>query len=61
MVVKVEDYLDKLAEMCHIKISCMSSVEETKQFHCQSDDFRLLKPHIELKVKCLLKICFWNC
>jgi hypothetical protein len=50
MVVGVDEYLDKLVEMCHIKISCMCRVEATNEFYCRSDDFCLLKPHIDIKI-----------
>ena len=51
MEVKATDYLDKLVDMCLIKISCMVRVQETNQFHCESDDFRLLKPDISIQVR----------
>ena len=50
MTVTVADYLDKLTDMCHINMASMSRVKETKQFHCDSDDFRLSKPTIHVKV-----------
>lgn len=50
MKVEVKDYLDKLVDMCNFKISCMVRVEETNQFHCESDDFRLVKPDLLVQV-----------
>ena len=50
MTVTPEEYLDKLVDMCQFKISCMVQVVETKQFHCESDVFRLVKPDIEITV-----------
>ena len=50
MTVKLDEYLDKLVDMCNIKISCMAQVLETKQFYCDSDDFRLAKPELIIKV-----------
>lgn len=51
MTVKADEYLDKLVDMCFIKISAMVRVDETNQFHCESDDFRLIKPDIMVKVR----------
>ena len=50
MDVSVDEYIDKLVDMCNIKISCMAQVEDTKQFYCDSDDFRLYKPDLDIKV-----------
>lgn len=50
MEVAVKEYLNKLVDLCNIKISCMAQVMETKQFHCASDDFRLLKPELDVDV-----------
>lgn len=47
---KPEEYLDKLVDMALIKISCMVRVMETNQFHCEEDDFRLIKPDITVEV-----------
>ena len=60
MNVSVEEYIDKLVDMCNIKISCMAQVEETKQFYCDSDDFRLCKPDLLIKVWCQLISCLTN-
>jgi len=50
MTVTLRDYVDKVTDMCNVKIASMSQVEETKQFHCDSDDFRFSKPTIQIKV-----------
>ena len=55
MTVKPEDYLDKLVDMAIIKINAMVQVKETNQYHCESDDFRLLKPDLLVKVSIMLK------
>ena len=56
MNVKPEEYISKLVDMCLIKISSMVRVDETKQFHCESDDFRLLKPGIKVTVPKEVKV-----
>jgi len=56
MNVKPEEYISKLVDMCLIKISSMVQVEETNQFHCEADDFRLLKPDIVVKVPSEVKV-----
>lgn len=56
MTLKVDDYLDKLVDMANIKMSCMVQVKETNQFHCDSDDFRLLKPELTLKAPAEVKV-----
>ncbi|ELU14710.1 hypothetical protein CAPTEDRAFT_122859, partial [Capitella teleta] len=55
MKVTVNDYLNKLVDMCIIKMSCMARVVETNQFFCESDDFRLIKPDIMVKAPSVVK------
>ena len=50
MTILAEEYLDKLVDMAHIQMSCMVEVKETNQYHCQTDEFRLLKPHLNIQV-----------
>ena len=50
MPVTVKEYLGKLVDHCNIKISCMAHVMETKQYFVETDDFRLLKPDLVVKV-----------
>lgn len=50
MVVKSDDYLDKLVEYCIMKLYAIASVEETKQTWADEDDFQVLKPSIDIKV-----------
>lgn len=50
MSVAVDDYMNKLVDMCMIRMNVMANVQETKQIHCESDDFRLCKPPIVIKV-----------
>ncbi len=56
MTVKTDEYLDKLVDMAVIKITCMVQVIETNQFHCEADDFRLLKPDLIIKVRTIAMI-----
>ncbi|CAH1779163.1 unnamed protein product [Owenia fusiformis] len=49
MKVDPSDYLGKLVDMCMIRMNLMASIIETKQVHCESDDFRLIKPDIDIK------------
>ncbi|XP_061720968.1 hemocyte protein-glutamine gamma-glutamyltransferase-like [Cydia pomonella] len=48
--VTAEDYLPKLVEYCNMKISAMALVDETKQCWADDDDFRVMKPTINIKV-----------
>lgn len=50
MVVKADEYLDKLVEYCIMKLYAIASVEETKQTWADEDDFQVLKPPIDIKV-----------
>ena len=56
MTVKVDDYMTKVVDMCNIKISCMALVKETTQYHCDSDDFRLRKVDLDVKVTVTCKL-----
>ncbi|XP_063385685.1 hemocyte protein-glutamine gamma-glutamyltransferase-like [Cydia fagiglandana] len=47
--VTAEDYLPKLVEYCNMKISAMALVDETKQCWADDDDFRVMKPTINIK------------
>ncbi|CAH2244438.1 jg11617 [Pararge aegeria aegeria] len=51
ILVKPDDYLPKLVEYCNIKISAMAIVDETKQSWADDDDFQVLKPNINIKVR----------
>ena len=57
MSVSVDDYIDKVVDMCNIRIEAAAHVEQTDQHHCESDDFRLLKPDLDVKVFMCLKNC----
>jgi len=50
MSVSVDDYLEKVVDMCNIRMEAAAHVEQTDQHHCESDDFRLLKPDLDVKV-----------
>ncbi|XP_047996689.1 hemocyte protein-glutamine gamma-glutamyltransferase-like [Leguminivora glycinivorella] len=47
--VTADDYLPKLIEYCNVKISAMALVDETKQCWADDDDFRVMKPTINIK------------
>ena len=51
MKVTVDEYLGFLVEQCHIKMSCMCKVAETKHTYVHQDTFRLLKPDLNVKVR----------
>lgn len=51
LTVTVDDYLDKLVEYCIMKLYAIASVEETRQTWADEDDFQVLKPSIDVKVK----------
>lgn len=50
MTIMADEYLEKLVDMAHIQTSCMVQVTETNQYHCQTGDFLLLKPHLNIQV-----------
>ncbi|XP_074644522.1 hemocyte protein-glutamine gamma-glutamyltransferase-like [Tubulanus polymorphus] len=54
MTVAADEYLNKLVDQAAIKISCMATVEETKQVFTEQDDFRLSKP--DLKISALEEV-----
>ena len=60
MSVTVDDYIDKMVDMCNVRIEAMTHVEQTDQHHCESDDFRLLKPDLDMKVKQIYFMTFIN-
>ena len=51
MTILADEYLDKLVDMSHIQMSCMVQVTETNQFHCQTGEFRLVKPQLNIQVR----------
>ena len=50
MEITPKEYLDKMVDMCLVKISCMVRVKETDEIHCETYDFRLSKPEITIEV-----------
>lgn len=50
MTMLPEEYLDKLVDMGHIQMSCMVQVTETNQYHCQTEEIRLVKPQLNIQV-----------
>lgn len=52
--VTFDEYYSKLVDQCHMKMSCMCTILETKHTYVDQDTFRLIKP--ELKIKVLLKL-----
>ncbi|XP_067649518.1 annulin-like [Haliotis asinina] len=49
MTVKAEDYQGNLKDMCMLQLTCMSRVVETRQAFTNMVDFRLCKPHLQIK------------
>ncbi|XP_046550892.1 protein-glutamine gamma-glutamyltransferase K-like [Haliotis rubra] len=49
MTVKAEDYQGSLKDMCMLQLTCMSRVTETLQAFTNMCDFRLRKPHLQIK------------
>ncbi|VDI05733.1 transglutaminase 1 [Mytilus galloprovincialis] len=56
MKVTFNEYLPQLVEQCHMKMSCMCRVLETKHTYVHQDTFRLLKPDILIKAPATGKI-----
>ena len=50
MTVDVDDYIDKLVDMCFIKVSCMARVKETNQIYFDDFMFMLDKPDLQVEV-----------
>ncbi|CAG2185515.1 TGM1 [Mytilus edulis] len=54
--VTFDEYFPQLVEQCHMKMSCMCRVLETKHTCVHQDTFRLLKPDITIKAPATGKI-----
>ncbi|XP_052062412.1 hemocyte protein-glutamine gamma-glutamyltransferase-like isoform X2 [Mytilus californianus] len=54
--VTFNEYFPQLVEQCHMKMSCMCRVLETKHTYVHQDTFRLLKPDITIKAPATGKI-----
>ncbi|XP_018323650.1 hemocyte protein-glutamine gamma-glutamyltransferase-like [Agrilus planipennis] len=50
LVIRSDEYLDKLVEYCNIKIFAIANVTETSQTWADEDDFQVIKPKIKIKV-----------
>ncbi|XP_041375414.1 protein-glutamine gamma-glutamyltransferase K-like [Gigantopelta aegis] len=48
--VDVDDYNDKLQDCCLMDITAFGRVDETKQIFTKTDELRLRKPHLTIKV-----------
>lgn len=48
--VTFDEYYESLVDQCHMKMSCMCKVMETKHIYVDQDTFRLVKPEITIKV-----------
>ncbi|XP_046746451.1 hemocyte protein-glutamine gamma-glutamyltransferase-like [Diprion similis] len=48
--ITADQYLDKLVEYCHLKLSAVIAVNETNQTWVDEDDFRVVKPTINIEV-----------
>lgn len=51
MKVTADDYLDKLVEYCILKLYAVASVTETNQTWADEDDFQVVKPKIDVRVR----------
>lgn len=51
MTVLADEYLEKLVEYCNMKIYAIASVKETRQTWADEDDFQVLKPNIDIRVR----------
>ena len=49
--VTFDEYYESLVDQCHMKMSCMCKVMETKHIYVDQDTFRLVKPEITIKVR----------
>ena len=49
--VTFDEYYESLVDHCHMKMSCMCKVKETKHTFVDQDTFRLVKPEITIKVR----------
>lgn len=45
-----DEYYSKLVDQCHMKMSCMCTILETKHTYVDQDTFRLIKPELKIKV-----------
>ncbi|XP_017784888.1 PREDICTED: hemocyte protein-glutamine gamma-glutamyltransferase-like [Nicrophorus vespilloides] len=50
MVVKADEYLEKLVEYCILKLYAVATVEETRQTWADEDDFQVTKPNIDIEI-----------
>uniref|UniRef100_A0A1B6D4M4 Transglutaminase-like domain-containing protein n=1 Tax=Clastoptera arizonana TaxID=38151 RepID=A0A1B6D4M4_9HEMI len=50
LIIKPEEYIDKLVEYCIIKIFAMMTVMETRQSWAGEDDFQITKPTLNIYV-----------
>jgi transglutaminase 1 len=51
LTVKPEEYLEKLVEYCNMKIYAIATVVDTNETWGEEDDFQVLKPNLQIKVK----------
>ncbi|XP_076111909.1 hemocyte protein-glutamine gamma-glutamyltransferase-like [Mytilus galloprovincialis] len=51
LILKVtfDEYYSKLVDQCHMKMSCMCTILETKHTYVDQDTFRLIKPELKIK------------
>ncbi|PSN43603.1 Hemocyte protein-glutamine gamma-glutamyltransferase [Blattella germanica] len=50
LVVKPEEYVDKLVEYCNMKIYAIATVLETNETWADEDDFMILTPNLDIKI-----------
>ncbi|XP_076449459.1 hemocyte protein-glutamine gamma-glutamyltransferase-like [Babylonia areolata] len=49
VMVKEDDYLGKLKDMCHLSFTAMAKVTETGQIFTETSEARLRKPHLQIQ------------
>ena len=50
MRVEVDDYVDKLVDLCLVQVSCMAKVKKTNQIYVKDYTFALDKPELKVEV-----------
>lgn len=58
MRVTPDEYMDKLVEYCIMKLYAVATVTETRQTWADEDDFQILKPNIDIRVRMYMILCF---
>ncbi|XP_060082318.1 hemocyte protein-glutamine gamma-glutamyltransferase-like [Ylistrum balloti] len=56
MCITFEEYNKKTMEGCYFKTLCICTVKETNQTASEDDDFRLIKPDLDLEVPAVVQV-----